>query len=304
MTNPSPDLYALIIRLIAAHNGRLRATQGHLAHAAFLDILRQVDPALSAAIHNINGRKPFTISPLEGLRPSSQRQPHHQSRARRLAARHPARSAPVPNLHQLLPARPKPAGHPAGKPAPFTSVKSSPRPAAIPSLDTTSLQTLYAQWQPPETTRPRITRLSGCFSAPPPPSACAMHPFATCTSCPIRLSFLASLPTIGTGSPGSETREPVRQFCAEAVVVARYNIETHMYQYRRSKQVGFTGKVAFEILDKDAADMTQHLNRLADLAFYTGVGSKTTRAWGKSTDFSVWMRNGELIPHSARRAPH
>ncbi|MCP4421959.1 MAG: hypothetical protein GY805_35545, partial [Chloroflexi bacterium] len=63
----SPDLYALIIRLITTKNGRIQATQGHLAHAAFLNILRQVDPAVSEAIHELHGRKPFTVSPLEGF---------------------------------------------------------------------------------------------------------------------------------------------------------------------------------------------------------------------------------------------
>ncbi|MFO7537877.1 MAG: hypothetical protein R6X32_07430, partial [Chloroflexota bacterium] len=67
MKENAPDLYALIIRLTAAHNGRLQATQGHLAHAAFLNIIEQVDPALAQTIHDMNGRKPFTISPLEGF---------------------------------------------------------------------------------------------------------------------------------------------------------------------------------------------------------------------------------------------
>jgi CRISPR-associated endoribonuclease Cas6 len=84
---------------------------------------------------------------------------------------------------------------------------------------------------------------------------------------------------------GSDTRDAIRLFCAENVVVARYSLETHMYEYRRNKQVGFTGKVTFEILDKKAPEMTQHLNRLADLAFYTGIGSKTTQGMGQVCRF-------------------
>jgi len=84
---------------------------------------------------------------------------------------------------------------------------------------------------------------------------------------------------------GSDTRDAIRLFCAENVVIARYSLETHMYQCRRSKQVGFTGKAAFEILEKEAADMIRYLNRLADLAFYTGVGSKTTQGMGQVNRF-------------------
>ncbi|MCA9994892.1 MAG: hypothetical protein KDE56_04040, partial [Anaerolineales bacterium] len=65
--NHSPNLYALMIRLTAIHNGRLHSTQGHLAHAAFLNIVQQVDPVLSEALHDKNGRKPFTLSPLHGF---------------------------------------------------------------------------------------------------------------------------------------------------------------------------------------------------------------------------------------------
>lgn len=92
--------------------------------------------------------------------------------------------------------------------------------------------------------------------------------------------------TLGT-PPGRDTRDTVRLFCAENVVVARYNLDTHMYEYRRSKQVGFTGRVTFEILDKEAADPIKHLNRLADLAFYTGVGSKTTMGMGQVSRYEV-----------------
>ena len=68
ISNPHfPDLYALIIKLTATQNGRLRATQGHLAHAAFLNIVQQVDPTLSEQLHEMDGRKPFTLSPLQGF---------------------------------------------------------------------------------------------------------------------------------------------------------------------------------------------------------------------------------------------
>jgi CRISPR-associated endoribonuclease Cas6 len=84
---------------------------------------------------------------------------------------------------------------------------------------------------------------------------------------------------------GSETAETVRTYAAEAVVVARHRIETHMYQFRKSKQIGFTGRVRFKLLDKDDDTMIRHLNRLADLAFYTGLGSKTAMGMGQVRRF-------------------
>ncbi|MCB0227313.1 MAG: CRISPR system precrRNA processing endoribonuclease RAMP protein Cas6, partial [Anaerolineae bacterium] len=79
----------------------------------------------------------------------------------------------------------------------------------------------------------------------------------------------------------SQTKEAVRQFTAFGVVVARHNIASHMYQYSKSKQVGFCGDVEFKILDDTNPTMTNYLNLLADLAFYTGVGSKTTQGMGQ-----------------------
>ncbi len=40
------------------------ARAGYLAHAAFLNLLRQTDPQLSQRLHDLNGRKPFTLSGL------------------------------------------------------------------------------------------------------------------------------------------------------------------------------------------------------------------------------------------------
>jgi CRISPR-associated endoribonuclease Cas6 len=64
---PNVTLYSTVVKLIAIQNGQLPATQGRLAHAAFLDIIRAVDPALADALHASCGRKPFTVSPLWGL---------------------------------------------------------------------------------------------------------------------------------------------------------------------------------------------------------------------------------------------
>jgi CRISPR-associated endoribonuclease Cas6 len=55
-----------------------------------------------------------------------------------------------------------------------------------------------------------------------------------------------------------------------------------MYDYGNGrKQVGFAGRVAFELLGENDEPLARHLNRLADLAFYTGVGSKTTQGMGQ-----------------------
>ncbi|MCZ7672358.1 MAG: hypothetical protein M5U34_37165 [Chloroflexi bacterium] len=134
---PSPDLYALIIRLIASQNGRLRATQGHLAHAAFLSILQQADPAISQAIHDMPGRKPFTISPLEGF--GTPHNGHIQINAGqegwlRVTLLDPSSSKPSSATSCKEPTAPPSAW----KITSSTSAKSSTPPAATPSPVTTT----------------------------------------------------------------------------------------------------------------------------------------------------------------------
>src|SRR5690348_13344802 len=64
-----PDLYALVIRLRPERGGAppghaAWAPLGHAAQALFLDLLRQVDPQLAAALHAEAHSKPFTVAVL------------------------------------------------------------------------------------------------------------------------------------------------------------------------------------------------------------------------------------------------
>ncbi|PIE81436.1 MAG: CRISPR-associated endoribonuclease Cas6 [Chloroflexi bacterium] len=283
MTISSPDLYALIIRMVSEKNGRLRATVGHLAHAAFLDILQQVDPTLSQTIHDIRGRKPFTISPLEGFG-----KPHKGNLHIKAGQEGWLRVTLLdPTLFQtfisyFLQGNGRPAIRLENHTFQVTEILSTPN--SHPLAGYNSLQTLHTKWQT-TTSLPDYETIHLQFRTP---TSFSMRnaPFRhmhILPDPPLVFGQLADYwDRLWQGSPNSSgTRDIVREFCSERVVVARYNIKTHMYQYRRSKQVGFTGHVTYQILDKEAIFMLQHLNRLADLAFYTGVGSKTTMGMGQ-----------------------
>lgn len=60
------QLHALVINLIAQHDATLPASHGDLAHAAFMAAVDAVQPDLAQALHDLDGRKPFTLSPLDG----------------------------------------------------------------------------------------------------------------------------------------------------------------------------------------------------------------------------------------------
>jgi len=75
--------------------------------------------------------------------------------------------------------------------------------------------------------------------------------------------------------------EAIRVVTAGQVVVSRYHLQTHAVQLRNSYQVGFTGSCEFTILAKNPY-WRQVYALLADFAFYSGVGYKTTQGLGQT----------------------
>ncbi|HDS11804.1 MAG TPA: CRISPR-associated endoribonuclease Cas6 [Candidatus Wirthbacteria bacterium] len=64
--------------------------------------------------------------------------------------------------------------------------------------------------------------------------------------------------------------------------VARYDsLQTRIFELKRGKQIGFTGTVYYQCLTQDRA-LTKYLQALASLAFYTGIGAKTTLGMGQA----------------------
>jgi CRISPR-associated endoribonuclease Cas6 len=62
------ELYSVVVQLHPVAPGWVCPGSGSQAHAAFLDILRQHDPALSERLHLPNQRRPFTVGPLHGFK--------------------------------------------------------------------------------------------------------------------------------------------------------------------------------------------------------------------------------------------
>jgi len=288
----TPTLYALIVRLAAETGGELRATQGRLAHAAFLDLLRGVDPPLAAELHNSRGPKPFTVSPLSGL---------GHGRGGRL----PVRPGDTPWLrvtlldpvlfHSFIAYFLRPAHRPRLRlePIGFQVTELISTPGGHPLAGYTSPVELYKQWEAADMS-PDRRHISLEFRSPTgfslkdedeegqKPPAARPRPARRMHVLPDAAFVFGGLAAAWDRLTGGETQAAVRAYAAECVVVARHDIETHMVDFGGGrKQVGFTGRVRYELLGEEDEPLARHLNRLADLAFYTGVGSKTTMGMGQ-----------------------
>jgi CRISPR-associated endoribonuclease Cas6 len=64
-------------------------------------------------------------------------------------------------------------------------------------------------------------------------------------------------------------------------VVGLYKMESQMFRYWGRPQIGATGKITYLLKDKDNHAMIRALNMLADFAFYSGTGYKTTMGMGQ-----------------------
>ena len=76
-------------------------------------------------------------------------------------------------------------------------------------------------------------------------------------------------------------RERVMAYVGEQVVVKRIEgLRTQMLRFRRALQVGFVGRVTYGLMGEDR-EARRQLDALSRLAFYSGVGMKTTMGMGQ-----------------------
>lgn len=277
----SPDLYALIIRLTAQKSGSMPATQGHLAHAAFLDILHQVDPAVSQAIHDDkNGRKPFTISPLHGYGHGHAGKLYVKAGQEgwlRVTLLDPALFHTF--ISHFLQGSNRPAIRLENIPFHVSEILSSPN--SHPQAGYDSLLNLQNKWGAMDDLAPHLTipmnfRTPTAFSLR---NGRFRHMHILPDPALVFGELAGYWENLAGNSPAS--RDAVREFAAYNTVVSRHHIQTHMVQFRKSKQIGFAGIVHFLIQDKENQPMVRYLNQLADLAFYTSIGSKTGQGMGQ-----------------------
>lgn len=75
----------------------------------------------------------------------------------------------------------------------------------------------------------------------------------------------------------------LRDYVERYVVITQHAIQTAILPFKQHSQLGFTGRVIYRLMAPRGSNptMTDWLNRLAALAFYSGVGYKTTMGLGQ-----------------------
>ncbi len=293
-TIPNPTLYSSVVKLVATANGFIPATQGRLAHAAFLDLIRAVDPALAKALHASNQRKPFTVSPLQGLDQAREGQVKIKA-GQEVSLRFTLLGSDLfATFTRFLLSPRSLVGRGAGGEGPnlrlgeleFTISEVLTTPGSHPWAGYTSLGELCRRWQNGPLAE-SAWQISLELASPTVFSRGSreglgkqMDPFPS-----PGMLFGSLAAAWNEHLPLPLDKQAIRTYAEETVVVGLYRLESRMFRYWGQPQIGATGVITYLLQDRQNQELGRALNLLADFVFYSGVGYKTTMGMGQVRRF-------------------
>lgn len=283
-----PTLYSSVIRLYVLQAGAIPQTHGNLAHAAFLDLTRQVAPELAQVLHDRDAPQPFTLSPLNGL-------PEPQGGEFRLRQgfecwlrvtlagemmfkvliewllRTHAHTQPTLRLGAVTfgvaEVLTTPGSHPWAGYADAAELATRAR-----ADDTLAFEFAtpfgFSLGQNRIEIMPRADLLFG-----------GLHK---------KWQQWSRLPLPGIGD-----QELDYKWLRESVLVSEWQMQSRMLRMGQRLQIGSVGTVQFKLFERDAA-IRRALNALADFAFYAGVGRKTAQGMGQVRRLVSWS-DGQVV---------
>jgi CRISPR-associated endoribonuclease Cas6 len=260
------------LQLVAKEDGVLPGSLAEPAHAAFYAAVQAVDPQLAAQLHDAQQRALFTLSPLRGY-------------ATNVHAGQPGRlrvtlldDTLFGVLMQHLLAGPLPTLQLGALTLSITEVCGTP--TGDPWAGYTSLTDLAA---PPPPGAPSRTRWTLEFASP---TAIRWGEADNGTRrvelFPLPRMAIAGLRRRWDDWTGEGWGRDFEGWVERNVVVGqvrRWTTETVAFQ--RQRYLGGLGVIEYRLLDRSDSACTVHLDRLLRLAFYTGIGYKTTHGLGQ-----------------------
>ena len=276
---PTSALHAIVINLIAQDAGTLPGTVGELAHAAFYAAVDAVDPALAAQIHDAQQRKAFSLSPLYGYWQSPETGRIHVSAGQpgwlRLGLLDEALFG-VFMQHILY------SGITGGAASirlgriSFTITEALGAPGSHPWVGYTTWGALAALDATPERWVVEFASPTAIRWGEADNKARRVEIF------PLPRLAIASLRTLWDRTTGDQWGRDFEEWVERNIAVGRvWHWESQPFPYQKQTYVGGVGKLEYRVLDPRNRANVAHFNRLLTLAFYAGVGYKTTHGLGQ-----------------------
>ena len=266
---------ALVLDLTALTGGTLPVLAGELAHAAFYAIVQSVDPALAQQMHDAQGRSAFALSPLHGYwrspgdgkvkvnpgQPGWLRVCLFDDQLAVVFYEHLLRTPlPVIRLGEVQLA----VGHVYGAPGShpwsgFTTLDELRSLGATPTQWTLEFASPTAiNWQPADNGARRVEFF------PQPRMA------------------VAGLRTRWDRLTSERWGRPFEEWVERNEVASDiWRWQTEHFPFQGQRYRGGVGKLTYRVLDSSHPEQAAHLNRLLQMAFYTGIGYKTTIGLGQ-----------------------
>jgi CRISPR-associated endoribonuclease Cas6 len=273
MSQTPHTLHALVMKLMAQQSGTLPGSVGELAHAALYGAIQAVDPALAQAVHDAEGRKPFSLSPLFGYRTRAKSQGISVTQGQegwlRVGLLEPELFQAFAS-HLLTTARPtirlgdisfavsEVLGNPASHPwAGYTTLDALGQLGPTDSWILEFHSPTAIRWGNADNGRRRVEVF------------------------PLPRMAINGLRKRWDDWTGEKWGRDFEEWVERNVIVERvWRWETRPFLYKRQRYVGGVGKIGYRLLDDGVPEKAAHLNRLLHLAFFTGIGYKPTHGMG------------------------
>lgn len=260
-------LTAVVLHLHPVAETRLPVSHGSLAHAATMDLLLRLDPLLGHILHQSEGPKPFTCSPLMGAE-RREGSDYILSPERLYTWRLTGLTSQI--SQQLLRLSPQLGGIRIGE-AVFSIVEVSTSAEQHPDAGQATYEALLAHWERQEQPLPTVTLQ---FITP---TTFRVGRFEQPFPLP-HWVFGSLLSSWNAFAPHSLA--DLRDALDEGVVLSNFSGETRRVELGGHRTVGFVGKYTYRVV-RAVPEVCRLLGLLADFAFYAGVGWQTTHGLGQ-----------------------
>lgn len=274
-------LYASVIHLVAEHEVRLEKPGGQHAHAAFLELVREIDPELAARLHDTNGRKPFTTSPLMTWAQGG------RGETGPALGRHETVRLPVgwegwlrvtlldEGLFRVF------IDH-------FLLGSARPR-LRLGDAHFLVKEVLTTPGSHPWAGTVRTDELRGLLDLPAPrrlglrlatPTAFSLGGERVSTFPSPDLVFMNLVRAWEGLGEDHGISGPLREYVSAQVLAGAYRLHTEPFLIQNQTQLGAVGEVEYVRLDGTDHPLGRALNLLAQFAFFAGLGRKTAMGMG------------------------
>ena len=262
-------LYSIIVKFKAEADAVIPPTLGHHAYALFLGMLNRANAPVAQQIHDIDGPKPFTISPLQGR-----------------FRRHPGSlKLTEGEIYWIR----------------FTFLQGDLFAHFLDAVMKAGNQTMQLDQA--------ALRIDEVVTTPDKSPLCNCQTFEDILSQAlperqIHLRFLSPTAFRSAGRrnvlfpeprllvnsllPRWQSFSPVKlddsltDLADRNLRIARYKLETRMLNFGSYQEAGFEGNCTLEMAERMPDEAAGSLNALADFAFYCGTGAKTTMGMGQT----------------------